>query len=177
MVEAMRQQRQEDYSVLGLLLNIEKMEEYLRVKGLMDHLATFRYGSSKFFSNRIDCICVDGVHASAHVSILILSQFNFDMPEHRRLSAKLKQPTKPWAKVPPPAFKGNVTEVLRSIIEFAKTKDYTASMAVLFDLLLRNTEILPLCPADLQRPESTGGDHNEQIQVGESLLYFALHES
>jgi len=43
-VEAMRQQRQEDYSVLGLLLNIEKMEEYLRVKGLMDHLATFRYG-------------------------------------------------------------------------------------------------------------------------------------
>lgn len=41
-VEVMRQQRQEDYSVLGLLLNIEKMEEYLKNKGLNDHLSTFR---------------------------------------------------------------------------------------------------------------------------------------
>ena len=40
--ETMRQQRQGDYTVMGLQLNIEQMMDYMEVKGLSGHLALFR---------------------------------------------------------------------------------------------------------------------------------------
>lgn len=91
----------------------------------------------------------------------------------RILAAKIKQPKSPWSKVPPPVIKGDIATVLRSVFEFAKTKDYTASTSLLYDLLLRNSEILPFNPARLQRPESTV-DPNEQIQVGEDFSPLSL---
>ena len=87
---------------------------------------------------------------------------------YRKLAAKIKQPNNPWSKVPPPVMRGDISVVLRSVFEFAKTKDYTASTTLLYDLLLRNSEILPFNPAQLQRPESIC-DPNEQLQVGEAL--------
>lgn len=39
----MRQQRQGDFTVMGLQLNIEQMMDYMELKGLSGHLGLFRY--------------------------------------------------------------------------------------------------------------------------------------
>ena len=41
--EAMQQQRLDDFSVMGLLGNIDKMSAYLQDHGLQDHSALFEY--------------------------------------------------------------------------------------------------------------------------------------
>lgn len=76
----------------------------------------------------------------------------------------MKAPKNAWQMLPPPAIRGDPTQALRSIAEFSKGKDHAASMGVLFDLLLRNTETLPFPPAIMQRADSVNTPQ-EQVQV------------
>ena len=76
----------------------------------------------------------------------------------------MKSPKDAWQMLPPPTIKGDPTQAMRSIVDFSKAKDHAASMGVLFELLLRNTEALPFPPASLQRADSVNTPQ-EQVQV------------
>ena len=63
-----------------------------------------------------------------------------------------------------PPFNGDVSQTLLYAAKSTRSRDYKSACGLLYDLLMRNTDVLAFPPVALQRPESPTTAH-EQTQV------------
>ena len=69
-----------------------------------------------------------------------------------------------WEKLRAPPFNGDISQSLLSAAKSTRNRDYKSACGLLYDLLMRNTDVLAFPPVALQRPESPTTVH-EQTQV------------
>ncbi|GAX79159.1 hypothetical protein CEUSTIGMA_g6599.t1 [Chlamydomonas eustigma] len=75
--------------------------------------------------------------------------------QFRDIAARMESSRKrPWELLKPPPMRGAVTDALLSVAEWNRARNYKSASTAMYDLLMRNTEVLPFHPTTLQRPDS-----------------------
>ena len=73
-----------------------------------------------------------------------------------------------WAKLDPPIFLGDVTHTMCTVAEYYKTKDHRSSCTAVYELLMKNINVLCFHPASLQKPD--GSDDEGQVMTATPCL-------
>ena len=103
--EAMQKQRLDDFSVMGLMGNIDKMSAYLQDHGLQDHLALF------------ECVFLQSLIWIFEITSLLIIMNN--LIYSRKLKGGTLIGENMWTQLDPPAIKGNITQIICVVSELS----------------------------------------------------------
>ena len=78
---------------------------------------------------------------------------------------------RPWKKLRAPAIVGNIAHALVAVAEWALARDLKPACAMLYGLLMRNTDGLAVNPAYLQKPDTPASPLEQTQARGVECLF------